>query len=145
MVFCWQKTHAAGEILRLFFRDFPETIKDIKLNTHESDGLNSVLDNDSISNELDIEIDKYDYYEAMFDPLRANYRPGRRRKSRQKTRIHQVEIVVDMTEDSQGLEDGFATTYHPSRYERGWLLDSLRGFYEQSLISDVLALVRGGK
>ena len=106
------------------------------MNTYENDALDNALSN---------ELDKYDHFEAMFDPLRANYRPGRSRKSRHKARIHQAEIVSDLAEVSQGLEDGFVTTYHPSRYEHGWLLDSLRGFYEQTLISDVLAVVRGGK
>lgn len=44
-----------------------------------------------------------------------------------------------------GPEGGFATTYKPSRHEAGWLLDSIRSFYEQNLIRDVLYLVKGGK
>lgn len=43
------------------------------------------------------------------------------------------------------LENGFKTTYKPSRHEEGWLLDSLHSFYEQNLIRDVLYLVKGGK
>lgn len=43
-----------------------------------------------------------------------------------------------------GIEELF-TTYVPSRHERGWLLSSLRDFYEQNLISDVLASIKGGK
>jgi RIO kinase 1 len=39
----------------------------------------------------------------------------------------------------------FQTTYQPSRHEAGWLLESLRGFYELNLITDVLAQVKGGK
>jgi RIO kinase 1 len=39
----------------------------------------------------------------------------------------------------------FIVTYQPSRHERGWLLDSLRPFYEQDLITDVLSQVKGGK
>lgn len=39
----------------------------------------------------------------------------------------------------------FILTYQPSRHERVWLLDSLRPFYEQGLITDVQALVKGGK
>ncbi|NLV74417.1 MAG: hypothetical protein GXY52_07015 [Chloroflexi bacterium] len=42
-------------------------------------------------------------------------------------------------------EVGFETTYTPSRYERGYLLETLGPLYEQALISDVLAKVRGGK
>lgn len=92
-------------------------------------------------------IDKYDQYEALFDPLRANQRLGRQRRQQphHTPKIQPSEIIEDLAEDPQGLEGGFNPTYQPSRYERGWLLDSLREFYTQSLISDVLAQVRGGK
>jgi RIO kinase 1 len=40
---------------------------------------------------------------------------------------------------------GFETTYKPSKYESGWLLQSLFTFYDEGLISDVLAQVKGGK
>src|SRR5690606_24652950 len=43
------------------------------------------------------------------------------------------------------LEGGFETTYKPSKYEAEWLLGSIRGFYDQSLITDVLGQVKGGK
>jgi RIO kinase 1 len=36
-------------------------------------------------------------------------------------------------------------TYKPSRFEAGWLASSLRPFFQERLITDVLALVRGGK
>ncbi|MBC7807912.1 MAG: hypothetical protein H7145_17420 [Akkermansiaceae bacterium] len=47
--------------------------------------------------------------------------------------------------ETTGLESGFTSTYKPSRHEAGWLLDSLRTFYEQNLVRDVLYLVKGGK
>jgi len=50
-----------------------------------------------------------------------------------------------LADETSGLEGGFHTTYQPSRYEEGWLLSSLRAFYDQGLITDVLALVKGGK
>ena len=43
------------------------------------------------------------------------------------------------------MDLGFQTTYRPSRYEAGWLLSSLYSFYNEGLITDVLALVKGGK
>ncbi|MHB0877490.1 MAG: RIO1 family regulatory kinase/ATPase domain-containing protein [Anaerolineae bacterium] len=55
------------------------------------------------------------------------------------------EQVLDSIAETEGLEAGFVTTYQPSRYETGWLLSSLRLFYDQTLITDVLAQVRGGK
>jgi RIO kinase 1 len=39
----------------------------------------------------------------------------------------------------------FTFTYQPARFEEGWLLDSLGGFFEQRWISDVLCKVRAGK
>lgn len=39
----------------------------------------------------------------------------------------------------------FDFTYHASRHERWWLLDSLGGLYEQQWINDILRMVRGGK
>jgi len=36
-------------------------------------------------------------------------------------------------------------TYKAARFEEGWLLDSLIGFFEQQWISDVLRKVKGGK
>jgi RIO kinase 1 len=47
--------------------------------------------------------------------------------------------------DAEGLESGFETTYQPSQYESGWLMQSLKSLYDQALIADVLMLVRGGK
>ena len=47
--------------------------------------------------------------------------------------------------DAEDLEAGFQTTNRPARFEEGWLLNSLRTFYEQGLITDVLAQVKGGK
>ncbi len=39
----------------------------------------------------------------------------------------------------------FALTYRASRFEEGWLLNSIRPFHEQRWISDVLRQVKGGK
>jgi RIO kinase 1 len=47
--------------------------------------------------------------------------------------------------DSIVLEGGFKTTYKPSRHEAEWLLSSLRAFYDESMIVDVLGQVKGGK
>jgi serine/threonine-protein kinase RIO1 len=43
------------------------------------------------------------------------------------------------------MQTGFGMTYKPSRHESGWLLSSLAPFYQQNLITDVLASVKGGK
>lgn len=83
--------------------------------------------------------DPYAHYEAQFQP-----RAGRKVKPNHKTKKTQEEILDEIA-DLQGLEGGFETTYQPSRYESGWLLQSLQTFYDQHLISDIEALVKGGK
>lgn len=49
---------------------------------------------------------------------------------------------VQVQDDSR---HGFKFTYKAARFEEGWLLDSLGGFYEHRWISDVLKRVKGGK
>jgi RIO kinase 1 len=62
------------------------------------------------------------------------------------SRKAQAQVVTDLTDEiASELDGGFQTTYQPSRYEAEWLLESLRPFYDQTLITDVLALVKGGK
>jgi RIO kinase 1 len=56
----------------------------------------------------------------------------------------QAEAVSEIAE-AEGLESGFQPTYQPSKHESGWLMQSLASLYDQQLIADVLALVRGGK
>ncbi|HEX2915970.1 MAG TPA: RIO1 family regulatory kinase/ATPase [Chloroflexia bacterium] len=53
--------------------------------------------------------------------------------------------VLEEIVEATGLEGGFNTTYQPAQYEKVWLLSSLRVFYDEHLISDVLAMVKGGK
>ena len=94
----------------------------------------------------DAVLSEYEYYEALFDPTKGERK--RRRKLTSPTRhvpkVSEREIVAGLG-DLEGLERGFETTYQPGRYEEGWLLSSLRAFYDQTLITDVLAQVKGGK
>ncbi|KAA3658052.1 MAG: hypothetical protein DWQ04_26275 [Chloroflexi bacterium] len=90
--------------------------------------------------------DKYDEYEQLYDPIYNDRQARRLRKPRvnpndRKQRHEKVREVADTV----GLEAGLNTTYTPSRHEEGWLTDSLRDFLNQELISDVNALVKGGK
>ena len=52
-------------------------------------------------------------------------------------------IVGELTDAGQLA--GYQMTYTPARFETGWLRSSLRSFYDQELIVDVLAQVKGGK
>ncbi|MFN8418420.1 MAG: RIO1 family regulatory kinase/ATPase [Anaerolineae bacterium] len=92
-------------------------------------------------------LDDYEFYEQR---TAAKYEKRDRKIQRKPTKLthrqqdmeHQIKNEIA---DTQGLETGFKPTYQPSRYEAGWLLSSLTAFYDQQLITDVLALVKGGK
>jgi RIO kinase 1 len=96
--------------------------------------------------------DKYSYYEKYahyaeeFNPERVDRRARRHRKKRAQppTYRERDEEVAELA-DAVGLEDGFHISYQPAKHERVWLLNSLRPFYDQHLISDVVAIVKGGK
>lgn len=88
----------------------------------------------------------YEDYEDIFNPLRYDRQARRRRKPKvnHRPKKTQQEIIQEVVAPI-GLEAGFNTTYQPSIFEEEWLLSSLRDFYVAELITDVLALVRGGK
>ncbi len=82
--------------------------------------------------------------EDLYDSWRSNRerRQGNQRPARSAAPDPQA---ISQLAEPLDLEAGFETTYRPSRYERGWLLGSLRPFYEDSLITDILSLAQGGK
>jgi RIO kinase 1 len=90
-------------------------------------------------------IDKYELYEALFDPAWAESHGRQRAKGNHKPKKSPDEILVELTDDLSDVELGFNTTYRPSKHEQGWLLQSLWRFYDEGLITDVLAMVKGGK
>ncbi|MDX1415740.1 MAG: RIO1 family regulatory kinase/ATPase [Candidatus Promineifilaceae bacterium] len=92
------------------------------------------------------DFDAYEAYEAQFDPLRHDRRARRKRRAKpgyQPKQTHQD--IIAASADPIGLEAGLNITYRPSRHEADWLFYSLRPFYDQELIVDVEALVKGGK
>ncbi len=92
-------------------------------------------------------LDDYDHYEDLFDPLKTDRKARRARKPRAVPHPKKLDkqVLAEIADSTDALEGEFKTTYQPSRYEAGWLLESLRSFYDQDLITDVLALVKGGK
>ncbi len=78
--------------------------------------------------------DKWDAYadDTADEPSRKPRRPA-------------VKTALAELVESADEEAGFHTTYKPGRFEGGWLLSSLRAFYEQNLLTDILAHVKGGK
>ncbi len=91
----------------------------------------------------DDDLGEYAVYEDLFDP--ENPHPGKRPRQANHTPKKAREQIVAELADPLGLEGGFHTTYTPGRLEKQWLLSSLRPFYDEHLIDDVLAAVKGGK
>lgn len=90
--------------------------------------------------------DRYEDFEADFDPLQHDRQARRKRKPAVKHEPKKSRYeIIDEIADPVGLEAGFETTYNPGLFEEGWLLQSLREFYDLELISDVEARIRGGK
>lgn len=90
--------------------------------------------------------DRYEHYAADFDPLNYDRQARRKRKAKKKhqPKKDESEILAEIA-DTSALEADFKTTYRPSHYEEGWLISSLRTFYTQGIITDVLGVVKGGK
>lgn len=91
--------------------------------------------------------DKYGHYEDLFDPMQLDRQARRQRKPKphHEPKKDEEEILDELAEHLVELEGGFNPTYSPSRYEATWLISSLQPFYEQAMITDVLAKVKGGK
>jgi RIO kinase 1 len=84
--------------------------------------------------------DRWDSYAERYDPSFERARGPRKAKPANKR-----PAPVEQVAETRGLEGGFETTYQPARFEKIWLEDSLRSFFDQELITDVLANVKGGK
>lgn len=92
------------------------------------------------------DFEQYDDFEARFDPMRTDRRARRQRKPQANHKPKkQRSAVIEEIADATNAETGFETTYQPGRFEEGWLLDSIRPFYDRGLITDVLYRVKGGK
>lgn len=90
--------------------------------------------------------DSYDQYEELIDSLYQDRRARRKRKPKanhqpKKSATEVISTLADEGENTNSL----TMSYQPSRFEAEWLADSLRPFFDRGLITDVLALVRGGK
>jgi RIO kinase 1 len=67
--------------------------------------------------------------------------PGKAKKPKKSAQ----EVARELADGGESLDERFAITYTPARYETVWLTDSLRPFAENAVLRDVLALVKGGK
>lgn len=104
-------------------------------------GNNHLQDDDDFD-----KFDKFEAYNTLFDPLATDRQARRKRKPKPDYKPKKSNSqTIAQTAETTGIEGQFTTTYTPARYEAGWLLDSLRDFYNQEILSDVLARVKGGK
>ena len=69
----------------------------------------------------------------------------RTERMRQETLARQAEMLAQVLAAQADSQEVFDFSYHASRHERGWIVDSLGGFYEQQWLDDVVRLVKGGK
>lgn len=96
--------------------------------------------------EVSQEIDKYAIYEQTYDPEWQNNQWRRDRKAQKhQPKKTAAAVLATLVDETVGLEGGFTTTYQPARFEEGFLRDSVRTFFEQALITDILAQIKGGK
>jgi RIO kinase 1 len=90
----------------------------------------------------------YDDYAGLFD---SDRQARRKRKAKahhvpKKQNSDIIREIADTNSVEMGIQDeNHNLTYQPSLYEAEWLYSSLNPFFEQSLITDVLSLVKGGK
>jgi RIO kinase 1 len=88
----------------------------------------------------------FEEFAAEFDPVNTDRQARRKRnpKARHVPKKSQKQIVETIAAEDN-IAGGFKTTYQPSKHEAEWLLQSLETFYYQDMISDVVAVVKGGK
>ncbi len=91
---------------------------------------------------------KSDYWVLLneeADPQIA-LRPNKKMRAlRQKQTQYDAEVRKMLAEELHKEEEGFQMTYKAARHEQAWLAEALSPFFHDSLISDVLHMVRGGK
>ena len=85
-----------------------------------------------------------------FDPteLHISRGPGRVEKHKKIKRSEQAltdELIAHNSAASVSDEQAFTPSFTSSRHEREWILTYLGAFYNEQLINDVLARVKGGK
>ena len=85
-----------------------------------------------------------DSFDKDFMNMDRQARRQRKKSPNHKPKKEEHNIIAEIA-DADGLEPGFESTYKPGLFEEGWLLQSLRSFYDQAIITDVLGRVKGGK
>jgi RIO kinase 1 len=90
----------------------------------------------------------YSYFDEIDDNELSETLVARGQRPARNPGRHPKKLSASMHKFIHTQDDSAATfkpTYKAARFEEGWLLDSLGGFYEHKWISDVLKRVKGGK
>ena len=88
----------------------------------------------------------YDEFETEYQLKNQDRRARRKRKQKTAYAPKKPEhLILQEIADTTGIEGDFDMSYRPARHERIWLYESLKAFYQEDLITDVLSLVKGGK
>ena len=77
----------------------------------------------------------------QMDRRAANHQTQRQAKRKDR----RVDRPAKTAQEVGGDNEEFSITYQPSKYEGPWLMSSLHSFFEQRYLTDVLAVVKGGK
>jgi RIO kinase 1 len=79
------------------------------------------------------------YFDEDWEILQKS-RPHRKKKP-----ARPAQIPTPAEPAPELAPEEFVFSYHASRHERAWIMDSLTPFYDQQWIADVTRLVKGGK
>jgi RIO kinase 1 len=94
----------------------------------------------------DAENSEYEQFEHDVERAYQRRSDHRKRRTGQKNRVRQSYAdILDDVEDVETRAVMARTTYRPGLFEEGWLEESLKPFFLESLILDVLGRVKGGK
>ena len=93
----------------------------------------------------DEEEEELAFYSKRFGLPHEKEHRARRPPRNERQRFEEHRAEVETVAEVAGLESVWDTTYTPTRYEGGFLRESLQPFYSQDQIVDVNALVKGGK
>ena len=85
------------------------------------------------------------YYNQKFSLPHQRNQSKPPKPSNQAEKMERERGLVDTVTAERGIALGLEITYTPARFEAEWLHDSLRTFFLQDLITDVMAQVKGGK
>jgi RIO kinase 1 len=91
--------------------------------------------------------EKYAAYEEIFEKNgRAPRRPKTNRQTGKKPGAAEVRAqLTDFGDDVVDFVPSYAAALDPRHYERQWLIEQVKPFYQQNMITDVVRRVKGGK